>query len=227
MTAPYSVAVMSSYDSITRKPVSVFVRLVGVAVIATMLMGVSRSAAQDDAPEVSLATTTSGSSAADERIASLEHQLAEQDLQIAALQEQLAIARQAALEDEQRIENQRNTILTIQQLDSGDGDVVDEAYARWVVGYRLAGGTNVAAFENVILPCESGGEPDPDVAIGPTDDWGRAQINRPTWKGRFEQIMGVEFETFILNPTINGFMAAIVEQEHPRGLNAWTCWRRR
>lgn len=217
---------MRSYDLMTSSPwVRPVVRVLAVATIVTVLFGASRSSAQEEIPAtVSLAATAPNQY---DVIAALEAKLDEKDEQVAALQEQLAIARQASLEREQRIANQRNTILTIRQIDRESQDIVDEGYVKWAVGYRLGGGTNLRSFENVILPCESGGEPDPDVAIGPTDDWGRAQINRPTWSTRFEEVMGVDFETHILDPVFNGYMAAIVEQEHPRGLNAWTCWRRR
>ncbi len=101
----------------------------------------------------------------------------------------------------------------------------ERATDAWRVGYRIGGGANLAAFEDVILPCESGGEVDPFSAIGRTDDWGRAQINRPTWRVRFAELTGLTFEEWILDPTLNGYMAAVVEQE--QGLRAWTCWRKR
>ncbi|MGI9605901.1 MAG: hypothetical protein ACR2P0_07150, partial [Acidimicrobiales bacterium] len=78
-----------------------------------------------------------------------------------------------------------------------------------------------------ILPCESGGEPDPDAAVGPTDDWGRAQINRPTWARRFAELTGRDFVEWVREPFLNGYMSAVVEDEHSSGLNAWTCWRKR
>ena len=102
---------------------------------------------------------------------------------------------------------------------------------QWAQGYLDQGGSNLNAFQNVILPCESGGENNPHAAVGRTDDHGRAQINRPVWKNRFEQKFGVPFDTHIYDPYLNGAMAATVEHEHHGihgdGLNAWTCWRNR
>ena len=102
---------------------------------------------------------------------------------------------------------------------------------QWMQGYLDQGGRNLNAFQNIILPCESGGENNPHAAVGRTDDHGRAQINRPVWKNRFEQKFGVPFDTHIYDPYLNGAMAATVEHEHHGihggGLNAWTCWRNR
>lgn len=160
-----------------------------------------------------------------EEVLALVAKVEEKDRQILVLSEQLAYLRQAQLSD---------------QL-SGDGEVADTsalatktrltreenaaAMDLWRAGYILGGGQNLSAFENTILPCESGSQPNPDTAVGRTDDWGRAQINRPVWKNRFESLTGAEFEVGILNPTLNGYMAAHVEQE--QGLSAWTCWRKR
>jgi len=152
-------------------------------------------------------------------------QIAERDAQIAALQEQLAYLRQEQLANLVSADEaargassfNNNTTLTAEQ------DVV--AMEQWRAGYELGGGQNYTAFVNTILPCESGGQPNPDIAVGRTDDWGRSQINRPTWKKRFESLTGVEFEEHIVNPVLNGYMAAHVELE--QGLNAWTCWRKR
>lgn len=93
----------------------------------------------------------------------------------------------------------------------------------WAAGYLNAGGKNLTRFIDVILPCESGGSLDPHRAVGPTDDWGRGQVNRHWWKDTFEHLFGVEFETGILDPELNGQMVAHIE--YVQGLNAWTCHR--
>lgn len=100
----------------------------------------------------------------------------------------------------------------------------------WLAGYRFAGGKSEAQFISTILPCESGNaRPSEHTAVGRTDDWGRAQINRPVWSTRMERSFGIAFEAAALDPALNGIMAAIVEQEHQGvtgpGLEAWTCWR--
>ena len=190
-----------------------------------IIFGATRSDAQ--VAEVIVADAAEPSLQSDTTVEELEAIIAEQELQIAVLQEQVAIARQATLQSEDRVDSQRETIVKFQQSEGFATATREAAFDRWRVGYRIGGGTNLSAFENVILPCESGGEIDPDAAVGPTDDWGRAQINRPTWKNRFEELTGLVFEDWIRDPLLNGYMAAVVEDEHSSGLNAWTCWRKR
>lgn len=100
-----------------------------------------------------------------------------------------------------------------------------DAQAAWDRGYVLGGGGNLSSFHNTILPCESGGQADRDTVVGRTDDWGRAQINRPVWSSTFASMFGIAFETGVTQPVLNGFMAAHIEQV--QGLSAWTCWRNR
>lgn len=148
----------------------------------------------------------------------------QRDQQIAVLSEQLAYLRQAQLLDQVAADHAATpSALTNNSRISPEQNAA--AMDLWRAGYTLGGGKNLPAFENTILPCESGSQPNPDTAVGRTDDWGRSQINRPTWKKRFESLTGADFETNIVNPTLNGFMAAHVEQE--QGLSAWTCWRKR
>lgn len=188
-----------------------------VAVAAVTILGTSGLSAQKAAP----------TQERPDQIAELTEQLADRDAKIAALTEQLGVARQAAIRTEDRIDIQQDTILEFQEIKRRNDDVEVDAFEQWRVGYAIGGGQNLRAFERVILPCESGGEDDPDAAIGPTDDWGRAQINRPTWSDRFEELTGASFEELVRQPLLNGYMAARVEVEHSSGLNAWTCWRRR
>jgi len=149
-------------------------------------------------------------------------EIEERDRQIAALEEQLVFLRQAQL-------SELHANQTTQLSNNANGRISDaaneDAMDQWRAGYTLGGGQNLPAFESTILPCESGTQPNPDVAVGRTDDWGRAQINRRTWKARFESLTGADFETGIVDPVLNGYMAAHVEQE--QGLKAWTCWRKR
>lgn len=98
-----------------------------------------------------------------------------------------------------------------------------ELDARWFDAYQAGGGRNPLIFRDIILPCETGGERFPHSAIGPTDDWGRAQVNRPTWKPTFEARYDTDFETGITDPSLNGHFAAHIEQV--QGLDAWTCYR--
>lgn len=100
-----------------------------------------------------------------------------------------------------------------------------DAQAAWDRGYVLGGGGNLSSFHNTILPCESGGQANRDTVVGRTDDWGRAQINRPVWSSTFANMFGIGFETGVTQPVLNGFMAAHIEQV--QGLSAWTCWRNR
>ncbi len=99
------------------------------------------------------------------------------------------------------------------------------AQAAWDEGYQIGGGRNLSAFHNTILPCESGSQPNPDTAVGRTDDWGRAQVNRPVWRTTFQDLTGQVFEEGIVQPVLNGYMAAYIE--NVQGLTAWTCWRNR
>jgi len=190
-----------------------------IATIAVLSVGIATSSAQD--------TPTLTAADGNVSIAELTDRLAERDAQIAVLEQQLAFTRQAAIQGQARVDNQRETILAFQEAGRFSPAAQEDAMEAWRIGYAIGGGRSLAAFENVILPCESGGEPDPDAAIGPTDDWGRAQINRPTWSGRFEELTGMQFEDWIRDPVLNGYMAARVEAEHRSGLSAWTCWRTR
>lgn len=103
---------------------------------------------------------------------------------------------------------------------------------QWAAGYLSMGGTNLEAFVDVILPCETNPNiwPDPHAQIGDLNvgtSWGRAQIHRPSWEAVFESVFGVEFEDHIREPALNGAMSAIVEQRHATGLGAWSCWNMR
>ena len=215
---------MDSYGSVTaaRRFVVVVVIMVSAAALLISSRG---SAAQIDQVQIgaSAQTTSAGSFG-------LQSELAESRARIAVLEEQLALSQQSSLLAHERVGRQRDTILAMQEADEGfmsplSAEYQARAMDAWRVGYRIGGGQNLAAFESTILPCESGGEPDPFAAIGRTDDWGRAQINRPTWRVRFAELTGLAFEEWILDPTLNGYMAAVVEQE--QGLRAWTCWRKR
>lgn len=131
-----------------------------------------------------------------------------------------------------RVYEQNRTISSLEfELSATVRPTLAEQDALWAAGYVGAGGQHLDRFQTVILPCESGGAPGEEhTVVGPTDDWGRAQINRPVWSDRFEEKFGVDFETHITNPVLNGAMAAVVEQEHHgrtgSGLQAWTCHRR-
>ena len=190
---------------------------------AALIFSTAVSGAQTEPVEIR------GYAAADE-LALLRQELADAEGRIAVLEQQLARTRQSALRAEERVGRQRETIVRLQEAENDfmsplSVEYQERAMDAWRAGYHMGGGRNLAAFENVILPCESGGEVDPFAAIGRTDDWGRAQINRPTWRVRFTELTGLTFEEWILDPTLNGYMAAKVELE--QGLRAWTCWRRR
>jgi hypothetical protein len=223
---------MNSYDSVTsyRRPV---IRVILGATALMFIFGASVSAAQGIDPSVLTTQATVGplaladapAVAPSDEVLELVAQIEERDHQIAVLQEQLAFVRQAQLSSEVFAGEQANEISALEASGAVRAEANAEGLRQWRAGYTLGGGKNFGAFERTILPCESGNEPNPDVAVGRTDDWGRSQINRPTWKKRFESLTGVEFEENIVNPILNGFMAAHVEQE--QGLNAWTCWRKR
>ena len=177
---------------------------------------------QEDAPEND-GSRQLQAAAPSEEVLELIAKIEEKDHQIAVLSEQLAYLRQAQLEDQIQPQESVSSSLTNKARLTRDENAA--AMDLWRAGYTLGGGQNLPAFENTILPCESGSQPNPDTAVGRTDDWGRAQINRPVWKKRFESLTGKDFETGIVDPTLNGFMAAHVELE--QGLRAWTCWRKR
>lgn len=214
--------VMKSYDSVTsHRRLVVLAGLLALAFVT--LFGMSISAAQD--AEANVPAVAASSSGPSDEVAELVLQLEERDARISVLQQQLAFLQQAVLSSDQRVDEQQDTFLDEQRELRFSEPHQLESMKQWRIGYSLGGGQNLRAFESTILPCESGGEADPDEAVGPTDDWGRAQINRPTWSTRFAELTGARFEDNIDNPILNGFMAAHVETE--QGLNAWTCWRKR
>ncbi len=210
---------MNSYNSVTsRRRSVVFATLAATALVT--IFGMSISGAQEVEP-----AAIEQAAAPSAEVTNLVLQLEQRDARIAVLHEQLVFLQQSALSSEQRAHTQQDTFLDEQVDLRTSGSFQAQAMADWRMGYTLAGGTNLQAFESIILPCESGGEADPDAAVGPTDDWGRAQINRPTWSARFTELTGASFEENIDEPILNGFMAAHVESE--QGLSAWTCWRKR
>ena len=205
-----------------------------VAVLVIALFGASVGAAQNDEGAdvaasspgaLALAGDDSNVVVADPEVVELEGQLDERDEQISTLNDQLAILQQALIGFGSQEEEVLEAVEAPEALDRRGAEFQEQSRELWRMGYSIGGGENFSAFENTILPCESGTQPDPDLAVGRTDDWGRAQINRPTWKARFESLTGANFEENITNPVLNGFMAAHVEQE--QGLSAWTCWRLR
>jgi len=174
---------------------------------------------------LALAEDESGVEPLDPEVVELEGQIDERDEEINTLNGQVAILQQALIGFGSQEEEVLEAVEAPEALDRRGAEFQEQSRELWRMGYSIGGGENFSAFENTILPCESGTQPDPDLAVGRTDDWGRAQINRPTWKARFESLTGANFEENITNPVLNGFMAAHVEQE--QGLNAWTCWRLR
>lgn len=218
---------MNGYSFMTRRPVVPVLPVLLVVILITLVFGISASAAESD-------DSTRAARPVVDPAAELAEDLASAESTINALERQLTLTKQTVRQKQSRIDAQRETIVDMRvtqtlvtQTLSASLATADTGFDQWTLGYELGGGVNHSAFEHIILPCESGGEPDPDGAIGPTDDWGRAQINRPTWAARFEELTGLGFEAHILDPVLNGYMAAVVEQEHASGLNAWTCWRHR
>jgi len=203
--------------------------------LATLLFGISLAASLPEeavvaagepvSSEILQSALTVGSNDDDSEAESgLGADIAERDDEIEALEQQIAFLQQAFNGLQSEVDE--TEALTAQnELAAASSAGANDSIGKWRIGYSIGGGENLSSFENIILPCESGSQPDPDTAVGRTDDWGRAQINRPTWKNRFEDLTGVNFEENITDPILNGFMAAHVEQE--QGLNAWTCWRRR
>lgn len=210
-----------------------------IAVVATLvvaLFGASVSAAQADDEDDVVSTVGSGGARAagadvepqdvtDPEVAELEGELDEREEQIDTLSDQVTLLQQALIGFGSQEDEELESVEAPEVLDRRSAEFQAQSIAQWQMGYAIGGGDNLDAFLNTILPCESGTQPDPDLAVGRTDDWGRAQINRPVWKQRFESLTGATFEENITNPVLNGFMAAHVEQE--QGLSAWTCWRLR
>ena len=148
--------------------------------------------------------------------------LSERELRIAELEAELEITREIAAQRAQLPLGEQAALLA---QDLGVAGSEAEAQANWDAGYQLGGGGNLSSFHSTILPCESGSQANRDTVVGRTDDWGRAQINRPVWRTTFQQLTGLNFEENIVHPTLNGFMAAHIERV--QGLSAWTCWRNR
>lgn len=146
---------------------------------------------------------------------------AEEDAARAAEAEAAAAAAEAAANANLSV-GERAAVLS-RQL--GRPSSESEAQAAWDAGYNLGGGRNLSAFHSTILPCESGSQANRDTVVGATDDWGRAQINRPVWSSTFRSLTGIVFEEGVVQPVLNGYMAAHIEQV--QGLSAWTCWRNR
>ena len=113
----------------------------------------------------------------------------------------------------------------IRSAELGQPATEAQAQAAWDEGYAIGGGQNLSSFHNTILPCESGSQVNRDSVVGATDDWGRAQINRPVWRTTFADLTGIVFEEGVIQPVLNGYMAAYIEDV--QGLTAWTCWRNR
>ncbi len=154
----------------------------------------------------------------DELIADRDAGVASLEAQVLSIQEARAEAEAAA----QLTVGERAAVLA-DELGTASSEA--EAQAAWDAGYALGGGSNLSAFHSTILPCESGSQANRDTVVGRTDDWGRAQINRPVWRTTFESLTGRSFEENIVHPALNGYMAAHIEQV--QGLSAWTCWRNR
>lgn len=111
-------------------------------------------------------------------------------------------------------------------METNDAPTLAEQDVLWMAGYWGFGGRNRDEFAQTILPCESGSEPGAHAAHGDKtlgDSLGRAQIHRPTWEESFEAIFDVDYDVGVVNPVLNGAMAAHVEQQ--QGLSAWTCYR--
>lgn len=163
-----------------------------------------------------------------DRIAELEAVVEELEEQSARKSNRIDSAQRWNRNLQARVYQRNRTITRLQTvIEDLQHDTIVEQDRLWTAGYLGAGGKHLAEFQNVILPCESGGFPGQehtivgDVTIGGSH--GRAQIYAPVWKAEFERLFGVDFETHITNPVLNGAMAAHIEQV--QGLNAWTCWR--
>lgn len=243
---------MNSYDQVTdssqeqhpQPPATHRRRAAFVFIVATMvlLFGASVSAAQTDAVDTGDAEVRGGDALAQARgeafdvidaqddraerlAAQAESVLEDRNDKIETLEDQVGLLQQALIGFGAQASAAAGREAPTVSTDRTSSEFQADSIAQWRMGYAIGGGQNLEAFENTILPCESGSQPDPDLAVGATDDWGRAQINRPTWKARFESLTGANFEDNISHPVLNGFMAAHVESE--QGLTAWTCWRRR
>ena len=241
--------VMNSFNSVTpedetpkRRPV---VRIVLAVSAVIAIFGMSVGAAQERdvaiavAPEAALQVPTLALTDRDSNgpreiegpsaeVLGLTEDLEESEQKVEVLEGQLSLLLQSQVATQLSIDAEAAEAAALgQSALVAEGRITDEqneaALDLWRAGYTLGGGAELANFENIILPCESGNTPNPDTAVGRTDDWGRAQVNRPVWETRFESLTGFDFETGIVNPTLNGFMAAHIEQQ--QGLVAWTCWR--
>jgi len=129
-----------------------------------------------------------------------------------------------------RVFARNRAIASLEDRLEAEGLTLAEQDEQWLAGYAFAGGTNPTLFTGTILPCESGNGANAHEALGDQTlgtSRGRAQIHRPSWRAAFNSITGQEFDTHITEPALNGAMAAVVEREHPSGLNAWTCFRNR
>ena len=151
--------------------------------------------------------------------------LADRDAGVASLEAQVLSIQEARADVEAQAQLSIGERAAVLADELGTAANEAEAQAAWDAGYALGGGSNLSAFHSTILPCESGSQVNRDTVVGRTDDWGRAQINRPVWRTTFESLTGRSFEENVVHPTLNGYMAAHIEQV--QGLSAWTCWRNR
>lgn len=71
-----------------------------------------------------------------------------------------------------------------------------------------------------VMLCESGGDPS---AVGPTDDHGLMQLNRPTWEDTFEQVIGHPWFDGVYNAELNVIFADWLYRSS--GWAPWTCAR--
>lgn len=191
------------------------------------VLAVEDSGSSDNGASVEvLSNTLTTSNESADRI-DIDSFLQDRDTAVAELEAQALAVRQAqaAAEAEQVASLSVGEQAVVLAAELGTANSEGEAQAAWDVGYALGGGSSLSAFHNTILPCESGSQANRDSVVGATDDWGRAQVNRPVWRTTFESLTGVSFEENIIHPTLNGYMAAYIEEV--QGLTAWTCWRNR
>lgn len=135
---------------------------------------------------------------------------------------------------EQRIEDGRITLVIPEEVFE-----VEDPQTLWDRGFIEGGGRDLAVMHRVIA-CESDGVAEgPFNAIGRSSpDWGRAQINSPTWEEEWDRLVPIPFfapgrpRPTVSSPDVggghgyqdpywNGWFSAHIQTV--QGTSAWVC----
>jgi len=189
------------------------------AAAASLIAALSLAATNTDgAPTASVSTSAQSE---------LEAELANVTAKLEHRTRQLALRQHVVNQRTRQLNRKRAEVRSLTaQLDTrGSGDVREQ----FATGYRLAGGTNLAAFTSGtcggIVDAESDWNADADntgLNRNGSADHGLAQINDRVWASTFVEVTGQPFDPGVYDPLLNGFMAGVVEDR--QGLSAWVSY---